>query len=121
MEHYIVYICIGFVLFLLTCYVHKHTYTREIYSGTNFNKMKRRPFPLWMMFLFFIGSMIPYLNIFLFLCGMVGYLMYLTNDENKFSFKDIDGQDYYECKSSIMQRLSKFFSVDVNDIKLKKK
>lgn len=61
---------IGLILFFITLYVHKHTYTVD-YRG-NINKTVT---PVWAVILAIVVSMIPIINIILFIVGLVAYIV----------------------------------------------
>lgn len=67
---------IGLILFFITLYVHKHTYTVD-YRG-NINKTVT---PVWAVILAFIVSMIPIVNIMLFIFGLGIYIINCLTDD----------------------------------------
>lgn len=65
-----IWLIIGIILFAMTLYVHKHTYTERI-KGVYKDKI---PCPLWLVILFFIVFCIPIIGAIAFFIGMVFYL-----------------------------------------------
>lgn len=60
------WIVVGIIIFLITMYVHKHTYTDIQYdcktSTYKYYEEDRMPFPIWLLILLFAVSFVPVLN-----------------------------------------------------------
>lgn len=105
-------IIVGLILFLITLFVHKHTYKRhyknEFYcKGEYFTKLKT---PLWLVLIIFIISCIPYLNIIGLVVG--GYIYLCTISTSNYG----NGKSLYLFRAkedSILDKILKFLNKDI--------
>ena len=65
----------GIIMFLITLYVHKHTYIRRYYGGRRDEKC---PSPLWAAIIALILLCIPIFGAILFAVGLILYLFHLS-------------------------------------------
>lgn len=70
---------IGIIIFLITLYVHKHTY-RISYC----NKTVNIPTPMWFIIVTSFVSIIPVVNIIVFIFGLVIYIVAYINEDIQF-------------------------------------
>lgn len=79
------WLIIGVIIFLITVYVHKHTYKYASYDRKTGNyevdKEDKFPFPIWLLILIFAISFIPILNIILFIVGLIAYIIELSSED----------------------------------------
>lgn len=65
----------GIIMFLITLYVHKHTYIRRYYGGRRDEKC---PSPLWAAIIALILLCIPIFGAILFAVGLISYSIHLS-------------------------------------------
>lgn len=105
-------IIVGLILFLITLFVHKHTYKRQYenkfcFTGEYFTKLKT---PLWLVLIIFIISCIPYLNIIGLVVGGCIYLCAISTS------KYGNGKSLYLFRvkeDSILDKILKFLNKDI--------
>lgn len=113
MEKVITHLIISFFIFAISIFLHKHTFKRNVYDG-EFNKFGKLKFPVWLGIVFFIVSFIPLLNYAYFIVGGVMYIVIMFNDEWRFSFNDIEGQEWTQGDETIFDKIKKLFTLDLN-------
>lgn len=70
------WIIVGIIMFLITLYIHKHTYIRRYYG--RIRDEKKCPSPLWAAIIALILLCIPVFGAILFASGLVLYLFHLS-------------------------------------------
>lgn len=72
---------LGLILLVITYIIHKNTYSKE-YDYKNSYNYEKLPSPLWIWILAFLISIIPFLNIIIFIFASIVYfiLMFIEGD-----------------------------------------
>lgn len=70
------WIIVGIIMFLITLYIHKHTYIRRYYG--RIRDEKKCPSPLWAAIIALILLCIPVFGIIVFVVGLISYSIYLS-------------------------------------------
>lgn len=80
---YFIWLVIGIILFLITWYVHTHTYTiDDDYSYYRRQKVTEKfKAPLWVLLLAIIAVFIPILNLLAFTIGLIAYITFIVDDD----------------------------------------
>lgn len=79
---YFTWLVIGIILFLITWYVHTHTYTIEGFSYYNQKKVvEKAKVPLWVLLLAIIAVFIPILNLIAFILGVIAYIISIGEED----------------------------------------
>ena len=71
-----IWFIIGIILFVITLYVHKHTYREKV--GDEYKN--RLTCPLWLVILIFFVFCVPYFGISLFFVGGISYCMVCSEE-----------------------------------------
>ena len=80
--NYFIWLVIGIALFLITWYVHTHTYTIEDFSYYSQKKVVEKvQVPLWVLLLAIIAMFIPILNLLAFIIGVIVYIVFIVEEE----------------------------------------
>lgn len=74
---YFTWLVIGIILFLITWYVHAHTYAIDDYYSYYRKHKATEKFkaPLWVLLLAIIAVFIPILNLIAFILGVIAYII----------------------------------------------
>ena len=79
---YFTWLVIGIILFLITWYVHTHTYTIDDYSYYRRQKVTEKfKVPLWVLLLAIIAVFIPILNLLAFIIGVILYIAAIVEED----------------------------------------
>lgn len=75
---------IGIIFIVITIFVHKNTYKDRTYNCKEnkyeYDKNDRLRFPIWLLLLLFL-FLVPYLNIILFIVGIICYFVSITTED----------------------------------------
>ena len=79
---YFTWLVIGIILFLITWYVHAHTYAiDDYYSYCLKHKVTKFKAPLWVFLLAIIAVFIPILNLIAFILGVIAYIISVVEED----------------------------------------
>lgn len=94
---------IGIIIFLITFYIHKHTYEYRKFNRTinDYEYYDKLPFPIWYLIIMIIFSLTPIINIIFF---VIGAGIYLNN---------IIEEDIYFKPGNIIKRFTNFLNKEV--------
>ena len=87
---YFIWLVIGIVLFLITWYVHTHTYTIADYYYRKQEVTEKVKAPLWALLLAIIAVFIPILNLLAFVIGVIMYTTSIVEDDIEMKIEWLD-------------------------------
>ena len=73
---------LGLILLVITYIIHKNTYSKEYNYKNNSYNYEKLPSPLWMWILAFLISIIPFLNIIIFIFAFIIYFILVFVEED---------------------------------------
>lgn len=80
--NYFIWLIVGIILLTITIWVHRHTYGVTWEHGEYVADLDNpAPFPMWLLLSVVVASLIPIVNVILFILGMMGWLINYAEDD----------------------------------------